>query len=85
MTEHDHPDREDSGTPGAGLSSSSQSASGAGLPTWVKGFAIAAVALVLLIVIMLLTGHGPGRHINDPGARAASGRTPSSAPDGLAR
>jgi hypothetical protein len=31
-----------------------------GTPRWVKVFGI--IALVLLVVIMLLTGHGPGRH-----------------------
>ncbi len=33
------------------------------MPTWVKGFVIAAVILAALVVVMLLTGgHGPGRH-----------------------
>ena len=34
-----------------------------GMPTWVKGFAIATAILAALVVVMLLTGgHGPGRH-----------------------
>jgi hypothetical protein len=31
-------------------------------PRWVKVFGIIALALVLLFVILMLTGHGPGRH-----------------------
>lgn len=34
-----------------------------GLPGWVKGFAVAGVVLVVLLILMLLTGHGPGRHM----------------------
>jgi len=33
-----------------------------GTPRWVIVFGIIAIVLVLLFVIMLLTGHGPGRH-----------------------
>lgn len=33
-----------------------------GAPRWVKVFGIAGVVLVLLLVIMLLGGHGPGMH-----------------------
>ncbi len=32
-------------------------------PRWVKAFGIVAVVLVLLLVVMLLTGHGPGSHM----------------------
>ena len=32
-------------------------------PRWVKVFGIVGVVLVLLLVLMLLTGHGPGRHM----------------------
>ena len=35
-----------------------------GTPRWVKVFAIVGVVVVLLIVVMLLTGHGPGRHMH---------------------
>lgn len=35
-----------------------------GTPRWVKAFGIVAVVLVLLLVAMLLTGHGPGRHMD---------------------
>jgi hypothetical protein len=33
-----------------------------GTPRWVKAFGIIALALVLLFVILMLTGHDPGRH-----------------------
>ncbi len=34
-----------------------------GMPTWVKGFVVAAAILTILVIIMLLIGdHGPGRH-----------------------
>ena len=34
-----------------------------GTPRWVKVFGIAFLVLVLLIVIMIAGGHGPGRHM----------------------
>jgi hypothetical protein len=34
-----------------------------GAPRWVKVFAVLGVVVVALIVVMLLTGHGPGRHM----------------------
>lgn len=34
-----------------------------GIPRWVKVFAVAGLILVLLLVVMMLTGHGPGRHM----------------------
>jgi hypothetical protein len=43
-----------------------------GTPRWVKVFGIIAVVVVLLIVIHLLTGGGPGMH-----ASLADGRPPS--------
>lgn len=86
MTEHDHPDRADVRTAGAGSSHPPRDASGSGMPRWVKGFAIAAAVLVLLIIIMLLTGHGPGRHLSGLGQSPASSQTLSSTPpDGLQR
>ena len=34
-----------------------------GMPRWVKGFAVAAAILVVLVVMLMLTGHhGPSRH-----------------------
>ena len=33
-----------------------------GTPRWVKVSAIIVIVLVLLVAIMLLSGHGPGRH-----------------------
>jgi len=35
-----------------------------GIPTWVESFAVAAAILAVLVVVLLLTGgHGPGRHL----------------------
>lgn len=34
-----------------------------GTPRWVKVFVIVALALGLLLVALVLTGHGPGRHL----------------------
>jgi hypothetical protein len=47
-----------------------------GTPRWVKMFGIIAIVLVLLIAIMLLTGHGPGRHTSS--GDAGGHVTPSS-------
>lgn len=48
-----------------------------GMPGWVKGFAVAGVILVALIVVMLLTGHGPGRHMDGLGAPGTPMRSAS--------
>jgi hypothetical protein len=45
-----------------------------GPPRWVKVFGLMGLVLVVLIVIMLLTGHGPGRHMHG----GLGGRTPPS-------
>ena len=34
------------------------------MPRWVKVFAVVAAALLVMIVVMLSTGHGPGRHLH---------------------
>ena len=52
-----------------------------GTPRWVKVFGIIAIVLVLLIVIMLLSGHGPGRHT--PSGHAGS--QPSSVMEAFAQ
>jgi hypothetical protein len=36
---------------------------GPGMPRWVKVFAIVGAVVLVLLVVMLLTGHGPGRHM----------------------
>ena len=36
----------------------------AGMPRWVKVFGLIAGLFVVLVVVMLLTGHGPGRHLH---------------------
>lgn len=82
MTEHDLPDRSHDDTVGAGPFDPPQRASGAGMPTWVKGFAIAGVALMLLIVTMLMTGHGPSRHMSGLGRSPATGQTQASTATG---
>ncbi len=33
-----------------------------GVPLWVKIFAIAGAVLLVLVMVLLLSGHGPGRH-----------------------
>ncbi len=48
-----------------------------GMPGWVKGFAITGIILVALIVVMLLTGHGPGRHTRGLGAPGTPMRSAS--------
>lgn len=35
-----------------------------GMPGWVKVFMIAGVIVVVIIAVMLATGHGPGRHLS---------------------
>jgi hypothetical protein len=69
-------DQPPSGTPGTGgtrtprpdlpaaTGATSNTEAAGGTPRWVKGFAIVGVALVLMIIVMLLTGHGPGRHLH---------------------
>lgn len=45
----------------------------AGMPRWVKVFGIVTAALVVLIVVLLLVGgHGPGRHLGAGAERADS-------------
>ena len=43
-----------------------------GTPRWVKVFAIAGGVLLVLVLVALLAGHGPGRHMQH-GAPAVSG------------
>jgi hypothetical protein len=47
----------------------------AGTPRWVKVSGVIVAVLVVLVGIMLLAGHGPGRHFSHPGA---SGDMPGS-------
>jgi hypothetical protein len=46
-----------------------------GTPRWVKVFGIVAIVLVVLVAIMLLSGHGPGRHAS---SGDAGGKVPPS-------
>jgi hypothetical protein len=36
---------------------------GAGMPSWVKGFVIAGAIAVVLVSVLLATGHGPWQHM----------------------
>jgi hypothetical protein len=44
-----------------------------GTPRWVKVFAIVGIVVVVLVIVMLFTGHGPGRHTG--GMNHAAGPT----------
>jgi hypothetical protein len=33
------------------------------MPRWVKGFIAAGIALLLLVVVLLASGHGPWQHM----------------------
>lgn len=78
MTEHDHPDRAHDDMADAGSPGPPHDGPAAGMPRWVKGFAIAGGILVLLIVVMLMTGgHGPGRHTQGLGQTPAIGQSQS--------
>jgi hypothetical protein len=37
-----------------------------GMPRWVKAFALVAVAAVLMVIVLHLTGYGPGGHMHQP-------------------
>lgn len=76
MTDHGDPDRTHASASGAGPSGPQQDGPDLGMPKWVKGFAIAGGVLLLLIVIMVMTGgHGPGRHTQGLGQGQAIGQT----------
>jgi hypothetical protein len=56
-----------------------------GTPRWVKVSGIVVIVLVVLVAIMLLSGHGPGRHTSsgDAGSQAVpSGLMEAHAPPG---
>ena len=63
---------------------SKKDAPNAGMPRWVKVFAIIALVLVLLVVVMLVTGrggHGPGRHtLQGDGSGGHAGPPPAASP-----
>lgn len=40
---------------------------GPGMPGWVKGFAWAGGVVVVLVIAMLATGHGPWQHMGMAG------------------
>ena len=45
-----------------------------GTPRWVKLFGIALLVLILLIAIMLASGHGPGRHFSGMSGAVVGGQ-----------
>jgi len=45
-------------------------------PGWVKAFGIIAIVLVLVLVILHLTGHGPGGHTSHSGLGERGARQP---------
>jgi hypothetical protein len=53
-----------------------------GMPRWVKVFGIIAIALVLLVLFVILSGiggpHGPGRHLPSSGSPDAHAPTETS-------
>ena len=38
------------------------------MPRWVKVFALIGLLVLILVAIMLLTGHGPSQHLSDASA-----------------
>ncbi|MFD0579930.1 hypothetical protein [Dactylosporangium darangshiense] len=38
-------------------------------PRWVKAFVVAGIVVAVLVVVMLVSGHGPGQHMHHGGAR----------------
>ena len=44
-------------------------------PRWVKVALVIGIAVALLIIVMLISGHGPGRHM---GTHGGAGLPPSS-------
>ena len=46
-----------------------------GTPRWVRAFGIVVIVLIVLVAILLLSGHGPGRHIS---SGDAGGQVPPS-------
>ncbi|WP_328463467.1 hypothetical protein OHA21_38005 [Actinoplanes sp. NBC_00393] len=48
-------------------------ASEEGMPRWVKSFLITGVVLLVVVLVAVLSGHGPGRHMGQGSLPAASG------------
>lgn len=43
------------------------------MPRWVKSFLITGVVLLVVVLVAVLSGHGPGRHMGQGSLPAASG------------
>jgi hypothetical protein len=54
----------DADRPGARVPEARGASRWAQTPRWVRVFAVVGAVVVLAVVVMLLTGHGPGRHMN---------------------
>ncbi len=59
-------------------------ASPTGAPRWVKVVGVAALLFVVLVGVMLLAGHGPGRHTASRGTGVPSAVSTLSRAGGLA-
>ena len=42
-----------------------------GVPRWVKVFGVVGLVLVVVVVVMLFSGHGPSQHASGAGHAAA--------------
>jgi hypothetical protein len=41
--------------------------SAAGMPGWVKGFGVAGAALLVVLIVLVASGHGPWEHLGMAG------------------
>ena len=54
-----------------------------GAPRWVKITGAATLVLILIVAVLLASGHGPGRHLGGHGDKPASGEaSPHQPPEG---
>jgi hypothetical protein len=65
------PDPDGDRDTGVGIQVGSDLGPAPSMPLWVKVFGIAFLVLVLLFVVMMASGHGPGRHM--PGISGLGG------------
>lgn len=66
-------DRENADAREAAVGHAPSRAERPGVPRWVRVLALIGVALVVLLVVMLLSGHGPAQHLQH--SSAATGPT----------
>jgi hypothetical protein len=53
-----------------------------GAPRWVKIVGAAALGLILIVVVLLAAGHGPGRHFGGQDKTPGTGASPHQPPEG---